>query len=78
VIPALRGAHAVRDAVRAQVPWTGVTVHYVTEAADRGTVLVRVPVRLDGATDEAALRERLRPIEFDAVAAAIRRWTFER
>ncbi|MEA2783898.1 MAG: phosphoribosylglycinamide formyltransferase 1 [Candidatus Eremiobacteraeota bacterium] len=78
VIPALRGANALRDAVRAQVPWTGVSVHYVTEAADRGAVLVRVPVRLDGATDEAALRERIRPVEFDAVAAAIRRWTFER
>ena len=78
VIPALRGAHALRDAVRAQVPWTGATVHYVTEAADRGAVLVRVPVPLAGATDDAELRERLRPVEFAAVAAAIRRWTFER
>ncbi|HEY0383136.1 MAG TPA: GNAT family N-acetyltransferase [Candidatus Elarobacter sp.] len=78
VIPALRGAHALRDAIRAGVPWTGVTVHYVTEAADRGAVLVRVPVAVGGTTEEAALRERIRPVEFDAVAAAIRRWTFER
>ena len=78
VIPALRGAHALRDAVRANVPWTGVTVHYVTEAADRGAVLVRIPVPVSGATNEATLRERLRPIEFAAVAAAIRRWAFER
>jgi len=77
VIPALRGAHALRDAVRAHVPWTGVTVHYVTEATDRGAVLVRVPVPVAGATDDAMLRERLRPVEFAAVAAAIRRWTFE-
>ena len=53
-------------------------MHYVTEAADRGAVLVRVPVQLEETTDEAALRERIRPIEFDAVAAAIRRWTYER
>ncbi len=78
VIPALRGAHALRDALRARVPWTGVTVHHVTEATDRGAVLVRVPVALGGTTDEAALRERIRPVEFDAVAAAIRRWAFER
>ena len=64
--------------MRAHVAWTGVTVHHVTAAADRGAVLVRVPVRVEGATDEAALREQIRPIEFDAVAAAIRRWTFER
>jgi phosphoribosylglycinamide formyltransferase-1 len=78
VIPALRGAHALRDAVRYRIPWSGVTVHYVTEATDRGAVLVRVPVAVGEATDEAALRERIRPIEFDAVAAAIRRWSFER
>ena len=78
VIPALRGAHALRDAVRDRVPWTGVTVHRVTEATDRGAVLVRVPVALGGTTDEAVLRERIRPVEFGAVAAAIRRWTFER
>jgi phosphoribosylglycinamide formyltransferase 1 len=78
VIPALRGAHALRDAVRERVAWTGVTVHYVTEATDRGAVLVRVPIPAGGATNEEELRERIRPIEFEAVAAAIRRWTFER
>ncbi|HEY6234636.1 MAG TPA: formyltransferase family protein, partial [Candidatus Elarobacter sp.] len=78
VIPALRGAHALRDAVRYGIPWSGVTVHYITAATDRGPVLVRVPVAVGGVTDEAALRERIRPVEFDAVAAAIRRWTFER
>jgi phosphoribosylglycinamide formyltransferase 1 len=78
VIPALRGARALRDALRAGVPWTGATVHYVTESTDRGAVLVRVPVPVGGATTEEALRERVRPAEFAAVAAAIRRWTFER
>jgi phosphoribosylglycinamide formyltransferase 1 len=78
VIPALRGAHALRDALRAGIPWTGATVHYVTEATDRGTVLVRVPVTVGDATTEEALRDRIRPTEFATVAAAIRRWTFER
>jgi phosphoribosylglycinamide formyltransferase-1 len=78
VIPALRGAHALRDAVRDRVPWTGVSVHRITAATDRGAVLVRVPFAMDAATDEAALREHIRPLEFAAVAAAIRRWTFER
>jgi phosphoribosylglycinamide formyltransferase-1 len=77
-IPALRGAHALRDAVNAGLAWTGATVHYVTEATDRGAVLVRVPLPVGDATSEQALRERVRPTEFAAVAAAIRRWTFER
>ena len=78
VIPALRGAHALRDALRAGVPWTGASVHYVTEATDRGAVLVRIPLLVGDATTPEALRERVRPIEFLAVSAAIRRWTFER
>jgi phosphoribosylglycinamide formyltransferase-1 len=78
VIPALRGAHALRDAIRARLRWTGVSVHAVTEATDRGDVLVRVPVEVGGAADEAALRDAIRPAEFDVVASAIRRWTFER
>ncbi|GAC1571771.1 MAG: hypothetical protein NVS3B7_02130 [Candidatus Elarobacter sp.] len=77
-IPALRGAHALRDAVRAGLAWTGATVHYVTTATDRGAVLVRAPIRVAGAATEADLRARVRPVEFRTVAAAIRRWTFER
>jgi phosphoribosylglycinamide formyltransferase-1 len=78
VIPALRGAHALRDALRAGVPWSGASVHYVTEATDRGAVLVRIPLLVGDATAPEALRERVRPVEFEAVSAAIRRWTFER
>ncbi|MEA2687509.1 MAG: phosphoribosylglycinamide formyltransferase 1, partial [Candidatus Eremiobacteraeota bacterium] len=78
VIPALRGAHALRDALRAGLAWTGATVHYVTESTDRGAVLVRTPLPVGDATTEEALRDRIRPTEFAVVAAAIRRWTFER
>ncbi|HEX3464533.1 MAG TPA: GNAT family N-acetyltransferase [Candidatus Elarobacter sp.] len=78
LIPALRGARALRDALRAGVPWVGATVHYVTDATDRGQVLVRVPVAVGDATREEELRERVRPVEFATVAAAVRRWTFER
>ncbi len=63
-IPALRGAHALRDALRAGVPWSGATVHHVTGATDRGAVLVRAPLAVGDATTEAALRERVRPLEF--------------
>ncbi len=77
-IPALRGAHALRDALRGGVAWSGATVHHVTPATDRGAVLVRTPLAVGAAADEAALREKIRPVEFATVAAAIRRWTFER
>lgn len=77
-IPALRGAHALRDALRAGLAWTGATMHYVTSATDRGEVLVRVPVPVGEASTPEALREKIRPVEFATVTAAIRRWSFER
>ena len=78
VIPALRGAHALRDTLRAGIPWTGATVHYVTAATDRGAVLVRTPLAVGDATTAEDLREKIRPVEFASVAGAVRRWTFER
>jgi phosphoribosylglycinamide formyltransferase-1 len=78
MIPALRGAHALRDAVRGGIPWVGATVHRVTAQTDRGEVLVRLAVPASGATSEAELRERVRPAEFEAVERAIRHWIGER
>ena len=78
VLPALRGAHALRDTLPCGLRWTGATVHAITAATDRGAVLVRVPVPVGETSTEDALREKLRPVEFATVAAAIRRWGFER
>jgi phosphoribosylglycinamide formyltransferase-1 len=77
-IPALRGAHAVRDAVRAGLTWSGASVHVVTDATDRGRILVRVPLPIAAGTDEASLRAQIRRLEFAAVPQAIRCWLAER
>ena len=76
VMPAFRGAHAVRDALSAHAAWVGASVHRVTAQTDRGAIVVRTPMRLDGLTTEHDVAEKLRPIEHAAVAAAIRRWCF--
>ncbi len=78
VLPAFRGAHALRDALAAGARWTGASVHRVTTEVDRGAIVVRTPMRIDAAVDAATIAGRLRPIEHAAVAAAVRRWTFER
>lgn len=77
-IPALRGAHAVRDAVRAGLPWSGASVHAVTEETDRGTIYVRIPLAVPPGTNEARLRAEIRRLEFRAVPTAILRWLAER
>ncbi len=77
-IPAFRGAHAVRDAIAAGAPWFGATAHRVSLATDRGDVLVRVPLALPRDATLGGAMGLVRPVEFAVVAAAIRRWTYER
>lgn len=77
-MPAFRGARALEATIAADVRWSGASVHRVTAAADRGAILVRTPLHLDGTPGLDELRDQVRPLEHAAVAAAIRRWGFER
>ena len=78
IVPAFRGARAVRDTIAAASAWSGASVHEVTTQADRGRVLTRKPLRVIAGEDEAELLTRLHPIEHILVEAAIKRWLYER
>ena len=77
-IPAYRGARAMRDALAANSPWVGASVHEVTTDTDRGRVLARKPLRVIAGEEEDAVLARLHPIEHQLVAVAIKRWLYER
>lgn len=63
LLPAFPGAHAIRDALAAGVPSTGVTVHWVDEGVDTGEVIAQVAVPVEPGDDEAALRARVQAAE---------------
>jgi phosphoribosylglycinamide formyltransferase-1 len=71
-IPAIRGAHAVRDALRLGVPVTGCTVHWVTPAVDVGVTLARAEVPVQPNDDEAALHERIKVQERRLIVDVVR------
>ncbi|GAC1506118.1 MAG: hypothetical protein NVS1B14_11500 [Vulcanimicrobiaceae bacterium] len=75
--PVFRGAHAIRDALAAGVQWVGASAHRVTFETDRGPVLVRKPMQRSGEADQAAVMQRLRPIEHAVLAGGIMRWVYE-
>jgi phosphoribosylglycinamide formyltransferase 1 len=71
VIPALRGAHVVPDALRRGLPVTGCTIHRVTPRVDDGPVLARaeVPVLPDDTVD--SLHERIKAEERRMIVAVV-------
>lgn len=78
VVPALRGAHAARDALRLGLPVTGATVHLVTLACDAGPVLARAEAPILAGDDETRLHDRIKAIEHRLLPAAIGRLLRER
>ena len=72
--PVFRGAHALRDALAAKVPYTGASLIEITQAVDRGPVLARKHMQLFAHEDESAALERLHAIEREVVREGLQRW----
>jgi len=72
-VPAIRGAHAVRDALRLGLPVTGCTVHWVTPEVDVGPALARAEVAVLPGDDEASLHERIKLEERRLIVEVVRR-----
>jgi phosphoribosylglycinamide formyltransferase 1 len=49
-----------------------VTVHLVDEGVDTGPIVLQGAVELPGATDPAAVRARLQPLEHELLPEAVR------
>jgi phosphoribosylglycinamide formyltransferase 1 len=71
LLPALRGARAVKDALVQRLPVTGATVHYVTTAVDAGPVILRQEVPVLPDDDEIRLHERIKTVEHRLLPRAI-------
>lgn len=63
LLPAFRGAHAVREALAWGVKVTGCTVHLVDEQVDHGPIIAQEPVDVREDDDEDRLHERIKAVE---------------
>jgi phosphoribosylglycinamide formyltransferase 1 len=72
VIPALRGAHVIRDALRQSLPVTGCTIHRVTPLVDDGPILARAEVAILPGDDEASLHGRIKAEEQRLIVEVVR------
>lgn len=70
-VPVLRGAHAVRDALRYALPLTGATVHVVTPMVDTGPIVLREEVPILDGDDQERLHERIKHVEHTLLPRAV-------
>jgi phosphoribosylglycinamide formyltransferase-1 len=72
IIPALRGAHVVPEALRRGLPVTGCTVHRVTPRVDDGPILARAEVPVLPDDSESSLHERIKAHERRLIVQVVR------
>ena len=65
LLPAFRGAHAVREALEYGVKVTGSTVHFVDEQVDHGPIVAQRAVAILEDDDEDTLHERIKSVEHE-------------
>ena len=72
LLPAFQGIAAVQQAVDYGVKVFGVTVHFVDEGVDTGSIILQRSIELPGATDADAVLAALRPLEHALLPEAVR------
>jgi phosphoribosylglycinamide formyltransferase-1 len=72
LLPAFRGANAVRDALAYGVRVSGCTVHRVDEEVDHGPVLFQAAVPVEDGDDEERLHQRIKREEHRLLPTAVR------
>jgi phosphoribosylglycinamide formyltransferase-1 len=72
LLPAFQGIGAVQQAVDYGVKVFGVSVHFVDEGVDTGSIILQRAIELPGATDADAVLEALRPLEHALLPEAVR------
>jgi phosphoribosylglycinamide formyltransferase 1 len=72
LLPAFRGAHAVREALAYGVKVTGCTVHLVDEQVDHGPIVAQQAVPVHEDDTEASLHERIKAVEHELLPTCVR------
>jgi len=71
LLPAFPGLRAIEQALDYGVKVFGVTVHFVDEGVDTGPIIAQRALELPDASDPAAVRAALRPLEHDLLCDAV-------
>lgn len=74
LLPAFKGAYAIRDAFQAKIRETGATVHVVTEKLDSGPVIARKKVKLSRRDTLESLEKKIHRAEHTLYPSALQKF----
>ncbi len=74
LLPAFKGAHAIRDAFEAGASKTGVTVHVVTAKVDAGPVVMQKAVAIQKNDTLKRLEKKIHAVEHTLYPKAIKKY----
>ncbi|MDD5408877.1 MAG: phosphoribosylglycinamide formyltransferase [Candidatus Omnitrophica bacterium] len=72
LLPAFKGAHAIKDALDYKASSTGVTVHFVDEKMDHGPVILQERIKIRSCDNLASLEKRIHALEHKLYPQVIR------
>ncbi len=71
LLPAFKGAHAIRDAFEYGVKVTGVTVHFVDEGVDSGPIVLQKAIEIKEHETLEQLEKRIHKVEHRIYSQAV-------
>ena len=71
LLPAFKGAQAIKDAFDAQVDSTGVTVHFIDEKVDHGPIILQQKIKIRSKDTLVSLEKRIHSVEHKLYPRAI-------
>lgn len=72
MLPAFKGAHAIRDALNSGVDSTGVTIHFIDEEVDHGPIILQQKIKIRGKDTLVSLEKRIHSLEHKLYPQAIK------
>jgi phosphoribosylglycinamide formyltransferase-1 len=72
MLPAFKGAHAIRDAFNSGVDFTGVTVHFVDKKVDHGPIILQRKIKISSKDTLASVEKRIHTLEHKLYPQAIK------
>jgi len=72
LLPAFKGAYAIKDALNSKASFTGVSVHFVDEKMDHGALILQEKIEIRSKDSLASLEKRIHALEHKLYPQAIK------